>query len=230
MFPTLLCMMCILISRLWHPLLLNSSIKIVLASFLTYTRPRKPYNPDHHLIAPLTTSFFLFLFSKVMFLSSHDIPQDWSVHIHPSGPCYYICESHTLANTSSMLSMPYVPLPFQVITDADIVNPEEWQLLLEFLDNIITYIGLSFGWMPLMLGNCQFGVTGTEPSHLAYAIGFQYWCQEMTSDMIEEAKDLLINCLAELQQYLSIITSIISKKEILQAAMGYIINQVQYVL
>ncbi|KAK0476462.1 hypothetical protein IW261DRAFT_1491350 [Armillaria novae-zelandiae] len=76
-------------------------------------------------------------------------------------------------------------------------------------------------------------VETTEPSHLAYAMETQYWshysyfprCQEMARDMIEEAKDFVIDCLAEaaeisyirygltqprLQQYLSILTSITS--------------------
>ncbi|KAK0476463.1 hypothetical protein IW261DRAFT_1609630, partial [Armillaria novae-zelandiae] len=75
--------------------------------FFFQDRPRKPFNPDHNLIAPLTTAFFL-----------HDVPHGWSMHIHPRGPRYYVHESHASATTSSMPSMSYFSLPLQVITDA----------------------------------------------------------------------------------------------------------------
>ncbi len=73
-----------------------------------------------------------------MFLSSHGIPSGWSVHIHPQGVRYYVHERmfHASANT---LSTTCVSL-LRVFTDADIVDPAEWRVLKQFLENIINYM------------------------------------------------------------------------------------------
>ncbi|SJK99661.1 uncharacterized protein ARMOST_02969 [Armillaria ostoyae] len=94
-----------------------------LGIFFRY-RPRKPHNPDSPPIPPLTRSFSL-----------HGIPSGWSVHVHPQGLRYYVHERmfHASANTlpTSLL---------RVFTDADIVIPEEWRVLKQFLENIISYM------------------------------------------------------------------------------------------
>ncbi|PBL04175.1 hypothetical protein ARMGADRAFT_979630 [Armillaria gallica] len=90
-------------------------------------RPKKPHNPNSPPIPPLTTSFPL-----------HGIPSGWSVHVHPQGLRYYVHERmfHASANT---LSTSCVSL-LRVFTDTDIVNPEEWRVLKQILENIINYM------------------------------------------------------------------------------------------
>ncbi|SJK99616.1 uncharacterized protein ARMOST_02924 [Armillaria ostoyae] len=87
-------------------------------------RPRKPHNPNPPPIPPLTRSFSL-----------HGIPSGWSVHVHPQGFRYYVHERmfHVSANTLSMSLL-------RIFTDADIVIPEEWRVLTQFLENIISYM------------------------------------------------------------------------------------------
>ncbi len=193
-----------------------------------------------------------------MFPSSHGVPNDWSLHVHPQGRRYYAHEKVLHASPNTLL--PSSVLLLQVFTEADILVPGVLYVLTGFLDDIVSYIYakeislppkvdlfLGLRWSRYGTATCAYyfadhvhrsvfwlddvdvkalsasGVVTTEPSHLAHAIEARYWsvltvyessfyhigltvarlhcylfpvCQEMTSDIIEEVNDLLINCLA----------------------------------
>ncbi len=73
-----------------------------------------------------------------MFLSSHGVPSDWSLHVNTAGARYYVHKKmfHTLVN---MLSGPCGSL-LQIFTFEDTVLPTVLQELTRFLDNIVSYM------------------------------------------------------------------------------------------
>ncbi|KAK0432250.1 hypothetical protein EV421DRAFT_2024077 [Armillaria borealis] len=208
-------------------------------------RQRKPYELDPPPLAPLMTSFYLHGVPSDW--SSHVHPQGPRYYAHE-------IVFHTSANTSSPSSVfllqvfteadIVVPGVFYICAKG-ISLPLKVDLFLGlrwFRDGTVTcgyyfadHVHRSVFWLDdVDVGALSIsGVVTTEPSHLAHAIEARYWfhrylfpvCQEMTSDIIEEVNDFLINCLAEvsdksyarygftlpeLQRYLSVVTTIMN--------------------
>lgn len=79
-----------------------------------------------------------------MFLSSNGVPPGWSVQVHPNGARSYVHEQKITQALRHVSSTPLMSLGcvsmLQVITDANLVIPEQFQFLTECLDNIVSYI------------------------------------------------------------------------------------------
>ncbi len=73
-----------------------------------------------------------------MFLSSHGVPNGWSLHVNTTGARYYVHKKmfHASVNT---LSTPSDSL-LRIFTFEDTVLPAVLQELTRFLDNIISYM------------------------------------------------------------------------------------------
>ncbi|KAK0432245.1 hypothetical protein EV421DRAFT_1849758 [Armillaria borealis] len=124
-----------------------------------------------------------------MFLSSHGIPSGWSVHVHPHGLRYYVHERmfHSSANTLSTSLL-------RIFTDADIVIPEEWRVLKQSLENIISYmhskeitlppkvdLALGFTWYENGPPTCEYYFA----DHIHHSI---FWLDDFDANKMRDVK------------------------------------------